>query len=448
MKIPVDETQATGEERAEQKKKEIEAEFLRYKLARRAAAQRHAEEKANRDSEGNDPGIEIPEVEVGQIKDRFEKGNIFTSQHGDKSELDVEIKMAGKAREKFKQIDAEGSHPVAPSHENKERVASKWDKKDNIIVPEPVNKRVIEDDVDEPEDEDAYDVKNLMNKFKNIEKEPVKLTTHERPTDLEGIKVEARSLKEQFEKVGESENENIDEKRKIIEEEFARLKQEKEAAAAAARESTPEEERTPTKEEIHIAADHASKMTAKWEKIQQKEAKKAKKSKMPAKSAVHAMLNARISSIPRCSSCGGDVYITELFQYLSNVYHRQCFRCTHCSSILRVDNCQRSPEGSLFCETHYRRFFMLPNFVLRDKQSCSRSIVNAMKLDSKSNDLEKFELEVMVVIVSTSFTVSRGEINISDELALIERISSIDVALTLPDLPMSDGTTISGYTIG
>lgn len=43
--------------------------------------------------------------------------------------------------------------------------------------------------VDEPEDEDAYDVKNLMNKFKNIEKEPVKLTTHERPTDLEGIKV-------------------------------------------------------------------------------------------------------------------------------------------------------------------------------------------------------------------------------------------------------------------
>lgn len=69
------------------------------------------------------------------------------------------------------------------------------------------------------------------------------------------------------------------------------VSEEKEAAAAAARESTPEEERTPTKEEIHIAADHASKMTAKWEKIQQKEAKKAKKSKMPAKSTVHAVRN-------------------------------------------------------------------------------------------------------------------------------------------------------------
>lgn len=34
---------------------------------------------------------------------------------------------------------------------------------------------------------------------------------------------------------------------------------------------------------LQIAADHASKMTAKWEKIQKKEAKKAEKSKMPTK---------------------------------------------------------------------------------------------------------------------------------------------------------------------
>lgn len=47
---------------------------------------------------------------------------------------------------------------------------------------------------DEPEDEDAYDVKNLMNKFKNIENEPAKVQTHERPLDLEGIKVIFKSL--------------------------------------------------------------------------------------------------------------------------------------------------------------------------------------------------------------------------------------------------------------
>jgi hypothetical protein len=37
------------------------------------------------------------------------------------------------------------------------------------------------------------------------------------------------------------------------------------------------------KEEIQVAADHASKMAAKWEKIHKKEAKKAEKSKMPQK---------------------------------------------------------------------------------------------------------------------------------------------------------------------
>ena len=42
---------------------------------------------------------------------------------------------------------------------------------------------------EEPEDEDAFDVKNLMNKFKNIENLPSKAPIRERPLDLEGVKV-------------------------------------------------------------------------------------------------------------------------------------------------------------------------------------------------------------------------------------------------------------------
>lgn len=61
------------------------------------------------------------------------------------------------------------------------------------------------------------------------------------------------------------------------------IKGEKEEAAAI-REET-QEERFPGREEIQVATDHASKMTAKWEKIQKKEAKKAKKSRMPLKNA-------------------------------------------------------------------------------------------------------------------------------------------------------------------
>lgn len=56
----------TPEERAEMKRKEIEAEFLRYKMARKIAAEKAKDE---------------PEEEQQE-----------------KSGLDVEIKMAGKAR--------------------------------------------------------------------------------------------------------------------------------------------------------------------------------------------------------------------------------------------------------------------------------------------------------------------------------------------------------------
>uniref|UniRef100_A0A914ZIM7 LIM zinc-binding domain-containing protein n=1 Tax=Parascaris univalens TaxID=6257 RepID=A0A914ZIM7_PARUN len=362
----IDEANMTPEERAELKKKEIEAEFLRYKLARRAAAQREAAEQEQ--GEGAPAsGIEVPTVELGSIKDRFETGDAFKGQETDKSQLDVEIKMAGKAREKFKQIDAEGPSPTMPNQPKEKRI-SKWDKKENAPVPEPINKRIIEDEPEELEEEDAYAVKNLMNKFKNIEKEPIKLPTHERPLDLEGIKVEAKNLKEQFEKVGDHENESAEEKRKRLEDEFARLKQEKEAAAAA-REPSPEEEIAPQKEEIHVAADHASKMAAKWEKIQKKEAKKAERSKMPQKASAQAIWNSRIRAPPPCDCCGQGVYMAERFECFSHIYHQRCFRCKHCGSPLRAENSQRSPSGDLFCETHFRRLFIAHNsFVFRSNQ--------------------------------------------------------------------------------
>lgn len=62
----------------------------------------------------------------------------------------------------------------------------------------------------------------------------------------------------------------------IISEERERAKLELEAERAQA-----EADVDPDKEDIQIAADHASKMAAKFEKINRKEAKKAEKSKMP-----------------------------------------------------------------------------------------------------------------------------------------------------------------------
>ncbi|MFH4977656.1 hypothetical protein AB6A40_004365 [Gnathostoma spinigerum] len=278
----IDSTEMKPEERAKLKQKEIEAEFKRYKLARIAAAKREAEEAASADG-GPGKGIEVPTEELGSIKDRFEKGEVFSSATGEKSELDVEIKMAGKAREKFKQIEAEAPQNIATPE--KQKKASKWDKKEKA-APEVINKRIVEEEPDEPEPEDAYDVKNLMKKFKNIGHDTTAAVPHERHLDLEGIKVEAKNIKDQFEKaVDADEEEKLAERQRKLEEEFARLKEAKEAAAAEA-EPEEEQETVAPKEEIHVAADHATKMAAKWEKIQKKEAKKAERSKMPQKAHV------------------------------------------------------------------------------------------------------------------------------------------------------------------
>ncbi|KAL3982429.1 LIM domain family protein [Acanthocheilonema viteae] len=358
-----DSLEMTPEERAELKKKQIEEEFLRYKLVRRAAAQREAVKEIF-----DDTGIEAgAEIQVEAIKSRFENGNYSARNEHEDKQLDVEIKMAGKARQKFQQIDVGGAQTIVPENRQEKHI-SKWDKKEGAI-PEPVNRRVVEDEENEIEDADAYDVKNLMQKFTNIGREEETKIKHERPSDLDEIKIAARNLKEQFEKVGmEFENETAEEKRRQLEEEFERLRREKEEAAAV-REETPEEEKFAGREDIQVATDHASKMAAKWEKIQKKEAKKAQRSRMPPKNATQMIWNVRAASSPLCNCCGKAVYLAERLQCFSQIYHLRCFRCKHCGLHLRVENCQRSTDGSIFCETHFRRLFVAQSsYVFRHNQ--------------------------------------------------------------------------------
>uniref|UniRef100_A0A7E4V934 LIM zinc-binding domain-containing protein n=1 Tax=Panagrellus redivivus TaxID=6233 RepID=A0A7E4V934_PANRE len=253
----VDESDMTPEERAERKKKEIEAEFLRYKLARKIQAKKAAE---NAEAEPEEPAAD------------------------EKPHLDVEVKMAGKAREKFKNIEAQNPNSVPlPKQETKHK-PSKWDTKKEPVA-EVVNKRVVEESSEEEEDESAFDVKNLMNKFKNIKTDDTKVEKANLE-ELEELRKQAKNLRKQFEQKNELEDaEQAEEKRKELAEEFKRLKEEREKMQQQLKEEEGQREKTPEeKEEVNVAADHASKMTAKWEKIHAKEAKKAGKSKMPTKS--------------------------------------------------------------------------------------------------------------------------------------------------------------------
>ncbi|KAL6737288.1 hypothetical protein Aduo_010943 [Ancylostoma duodenale] len=276
------EEEMSPEERAALKKKEIEAEFLRYKMARRAAAER-AKQEAEQGGAADVSAREVGAADVGSIKDRFDKGEAFKSQGADGKELDVEIKMAGKAREKFMQIDASGATAVMPNQKKHE--PSKWDRKEDRPAAEVINRRVVEDN-DELEDEDAFDVKNLMNKFKHIGESSAATTaiSAEQRAELEAIKSGAKDIKQRFEHGVEDDSDMAEEKRRQMQEEFERLKKEREEAQRRLEEERAmEQPKEIEKEDVNIKADHASKMAAKWEKIQAKEAKKAEKSRMPEK---------------------------------------------------------------------------------------------------------------------------------------------------------------------
>jgi hypothetical protein len=202
----------------------------------------------------------------------------------DKSGLDVEIKLAGKAREKFKNIEAQNPQGTLPLPKSQgDAKPSKWDKKTESTA-EVVNRRNVEEEDDES-DEEEFDVKNLMNKFKNIQSSSTG-KGEKKLDELEALRVEAKKLRENFEKSAQLEDvEQNEEKRKEMEEEFRRLKEEREKAKLELEAEKAEQEAAgqTEKEDVQVAADHASKMAAKWEKIHKKEAKKAEKGKMPTK---------------------------------------------------------------------------------------------------------------------------------------------------------------------
>lgn len=125
--------------------------------------------------------------------------------------------MAGKAREKFKNIDAQ--NPSAPVPTSKSPTPSKWDTKKETTA-EVVNRRVVEES--SSDEDEGFDVKNLMSKFKNIESAGGSKLDR-KLDELEALRVEAKNLREKFEKT-KGEPDLGDEKKKQLEEEFKHLK--------------------------------------------------------------------------------------------------------------------------------------------------------------------------------------------------------------------------------
>ncbi|CDW60274.1 hypothetical protein TTRE_0000863901 [Trichuris trichiura] len=301
----------------ELKKLQIESEFKRIKKEKRILREkerREEEERAHNEVKmvPYEDETDVRQcAELNSIKQRFERGSAFADEEASKRssavEADVEIKVAPKAREKFQQLAKQS--PLAPQPHSAVSKESKWSKQ-VLPVPEPVNRKVIEQEDEEPED---FEVKHLLNKFKNIgqEKEEPKGPKPQRTitpppegykAEVESIgkerlpgvtvaglsekepvivKTDAKNLRQKFEQTTaqKGDDELSSEKRKLLEEEFRKIKEEKELVKEEQVEEKeqPDKGLTVDKEDLALAADHAQKMRAKWEKIQKKEAKKLKR---------------------------------------------------------------------------------------------------------------------------------------------------------------------------
>ncbi|CAF0858951.1 unnamed protein product [Adineta steineri] len=59
---------------------------------------------------------------------------------------------------------------------------------------------------------------------------------------------------------------------------------------------------------------------------------------------------------PKCAVCEKTAYATERIMVNGKAYHKPCFRCLHCKSVLKPGNFT-SNDGKVYCKTHYMQLF-------------------------------------------------------------------------------------------
>lgn len=68
----------------------------------------------------------------------------------------------------------------------------------------------------------------------------------------------------------------------------------------------------------------------------------------------HTLSSRKASNSNICHSCGKDVYVVERLGIEGLFFHRRCFKCIQCGTILRPLNYKRdSDTGKFYCDVHY-----------------------------------------------------------------------------------------------
>lgn len=171
---------------------------------------------------------------------------------------------------------------------DQQTLSSFKNKFENICSEEVVRDEQTQKEIEELRQAKAQELQKMKQDFEQGKISTAEGVQIEKMDEIRGLNQSTlSSFKDRFENIGAIDANDEESRKNILNEEFAALKEERERAKkeyeAEQAEATAALATQQHEDDVQIAADHAQKMTAKWEKIHAKEAKKAEKSKMQQK---------------------------------------------------------------------------------------------------------------------------------------------------------------------
>ncbi|KAL4225473.1 LIM domain-containing protein 2 [Mactra antiquata] len=64
----------------------------------------------------------------------------------------------------------------------------------------------------------------------------------------------------------------------------------------------------------------------------------------------------KVVQTEKCSACQKTVYAMEKLEMNGHIYHKNCFKCSHCSARLTPKTFSMN-EGVIYCVNHFKQLF-------------------------------------------------------------------------------------------
>ncbi|CAG7718968.1 unnamed protein product [Allacma fusca] len=161
-----------------------------------------------------------------------------------------------------------------------------------------------------------------------------------------GSLAKAKSLRAKFEKWEiEENNRNQQQTAKM---EYMQMQQ---------TQSETQSEQQTQEEMTYGSIESAKALRAKFEQPQQFDQNKLQRREVQVKRFVE-LQNSNGLNMEECVMCNKRVYAMEKLEVSSKIYHKNCFRCSQCKCLLRMDTFTQN-QGVLFCTPHFKQLFKI-----------------------------------------------------------------------------------------